>query len=127
METRRMKIREGDRVWVDTPTGQPAAPGWEFGHKGHAIKIDHEGLIPMITVRDSGGREVTVPHYELSAGYEYRGKTDWVAESDLRVLDWLESELRKGCKPSDCGSVDRDNESHLARIRDTLRRNGRPL
>jgi hypothetical protein len=53
-----MQIREGDRVWVETPTGQPAAPGWENGHAGHAIKIHSEGLIPLINVRDSAGREI---------------------------------------------------------------------
>jgi hypothetical protein len=109
------------------PTGRPAAPGWENRHNGHAIKIHDEGLIPMITVRDSAGREITVPHYELSAGNEYCGRRGWVAETDPRVLDWLETELRKGSKPADCGSVERDNESYLARIQETLGRNGRPF
>jgi len=122
-----MQIREGDRVWIETPIGQPAAPGWENGHSGHAIKIHAEGLIPMITVRDSAGREITVPHYEVTAGDEYRGRRDWVAESDPRVLDWLESELKKGFKRSDCGSVERDSEARMARIREILRRNGRAL
>ena len=125
MEMRHMKITEGARVWVETPTGQPAAPGWENGHKGHAIKIDNEGLIPMITVRDAAGREITVPHYELSAGNEYRGRADWVVESDPRILDWMESELKKGCKRSERGSVNRDNEARLAMNREILRRNGR--
>ena len=111
-----MKIREVDRVWIETPTGQPAAPGWEKGHMGHAMKIDREGLIPMVTVRNAAGRETTVPHYELSAGDEYCGRAVWVAESDPRILDWPKSELKKGLKPSDCGSADRDKESHLAQI-----------
>jgi len=125
MEIRRMKIREGARVWIKTPTGQPGAPGWENGHKGNVIKIHDEGLIPMITARDSAGREITVPHYELSAGYEYRSKGDWIPESDPRVLDWPESEVRKGFRRSDCGSIDRDFEARLARNREILRRNGR--
>jgi len=76
----------------------------------------------MATVRDAAGREITVPHYELSAGYEYRGKADWVAENDPRVLDWLESEVRKGFERSECGSLDRDNEARIARNREILRR-----
>jgi hypothetical protein len=113
--------------WVQTPSGQRAAPGWENGREATAIKIHAEGLIPMITVRDSAGREITVPHYEVTAGDEYRGRRDWVAESDPRVLDWLESELKKGFKRSDCGSVERDSEARMARIREILRRNGRAL
>jgi hypothetical protein len=110
---------------VDTPTGQPAAPGWESGHEGHAIKIDNEGLIPMITVRDAGGRHITVPHYELCAGYEYRGKGDWVPETDSRVLDYLERELRKGLPVHDSASINSSNAAYLEGIRETLRRNGR--
>lgn len=125
MEVRRLTIGVGDRVWVETPTGQPAAPGWENGHEGHAIRIDDQVLIPMITVRDAAGRQVTVPHYEVTAGEEYRGRSGWVRESDPRVLDWLEGELRKGFRESDCGSVNRDCESRRERIRRTLRRHGR--
>jgi len=58
MEMRKMKITEGARVWVQTPTSMPAAPGWENGHKGHAIKVESGGLIPMVTVRDTIGREI---------------------------------------------------------------------
>jgi hypothetical protein len=96
MEMRRMKITEGARVWVQTPAGQLAAPGWENGHEATAIRINREGLIPMITARDAMGREITVPHYELLAGYEHLGNADWVPETDPRVLDWLESEVKRG-------------------------------
>jgi len=122
-----MKITEGARVWVETPTGQPAAPGWENGHMGHAIKIENGGMIPMVTVRNTAGRQITVPHYELSAGNEYRGRAEWVPETDPRVLDWLQPELRKGFKASDCDSVNRDNASRMERIRKVLRRNGRAV
>ena len=49
MEMRHMKITEGARIWVQTPTGALAAPGWENGHEATAIRINREGLIPMIT------------------------------------------------------------------------------
>ena len=81
----------------------------------------------MITARDAAGREITVPHYELLAGFEYRGVSDWVPETDARALDWLESEIRKGFERSECGSLDRDNEARMARNREILRRNGRRL
>ena len=95
MEMRHMRIKEGARVWVNTPAGQPAARGWANGLEALALKI-HEEQIRKVTIRDATGREITVPHYEVLAGYEYRGKADWVPETDPRVLDWLESELRKG-------------------------------
>jgi len=57
----------------------------------------------MITARDAMGREITFPHYELLAGFEFRGEGDWIAESDLRVLDWLESGVRNGFDRSECG------------------------
>ena len=41
----------------------------------------------MITALDAAGRKITVPHYELLAGFEYRGNADWVPESDSHVLD----------------------------------------
>ena len=121
---RHMRIKECARVWVNTPDGQPAARGWANGLEAFALKI-HEEQIRKVTIRNGSGREITVPHYEVLAGFEYRGKADWVPETDPRVLDWLESELRKGRARPECGSVERDNESRLERIREILRRNGR--
>ncbi len=37
------------------------------------MRINREGLIPMITVRDAARREITLPHYELLAEFEFRG------------------------------------------------------
>jgi hypothetical protein len=63
---------------------------------------------PSVTVRDAAGREITLPHYEVLAGYEYRGVGDWIPETDPRVLDWLEKELAKGAKVSGVESINRD-------------------
>jgi hypothetical protein len=95
MEMRHMKMTEGAPVWVRTPAGLPAVRGWENGHETTTIHIDAQSTIPKIVVRSAAGREITVPRYELLAGFEYRARGDWIAESDPRVLDWLESEVKK--------------------------------
>ena len=99
----------------------------ENEHEATVIQIDASGSIPMMTVRDAAGREIAVPHYDLCAGYEDRSKGDWIAESDPRALDWLEREIRRGFERSECGAIDRDNESRIARNREILRRNGRAV
>lgn len=96
--------------------------------RAHEFFQIHAGtLIQMVTVRDATGLEITVPHDELLAGFEYRGNVDWVPETDPRVLDWLESEVKKRFQRSDCGSVDRDNEARMARNREIRGSNGRAL
>jgi hypothetical protein len=69
-KTTTMKTLLRKIAWVQTPTGQSAAPRWENGHRATAVQIHAERQIPMTTAPDAAGREITVPHYELLTGFE---------------------------------------------------------
>lgn len=82
----------GMRAWTHhidqypLPTGLPDRTLTEIiSREGHAL-----------VVRDGGGAEWTLAHWQVDAGREYLSqKFGWLAESDSRVLDYLGGELVK--------------------------------
>jgi hypothetical protein len=87
MEMRKMTIHAGMRVWISTPTSQAAAKDWPDGHPAIAIAV--EG--PRVTIADADNREITLPHYGLVAGFEFRESANdsWFPETAPAILDRL--------------------------------------
>lgn len=121
---RLIEIAVGKRAWIETPTGEAAATDWPNFMEVILVAFVGEQIRSYI-VEAPDGRTIKLPHYDLSCGVEYLGKTGWVPEWDPRVLDWLEKKLAQGYTLHESEAINRSSEALLEDIRRTLRRYGR--
>lgn len=119
---RKLPIRPGMLAWVDYPSATSGDASWPHGTKVRIVSADGRNRV----VRTADGREGKLPHYVLSTGWEFRGRSGrYVPESDARVLDWLVKQVLKLKLESWDPAVEADREAVIAGYLRILRRNDR--